>query len=156
MKLCICDLDGVVCDNTARFAKAEEAKQAYRRSPASITDEEGEMKAVNIFWREAFNPSYVVLDTLIEGVKEALDTLYGEYGVLFLTSRPESMREATVDWLEAHDISVEHPQFGNFLICKPPAFQFVRTSTWKAGTIQMLHRLFGADELLVLEDEQVN
>ncbi len=160
-KICICDLDGVVADNTKRFEKAEEAKQQWQAShrvpgTSAILKEYGAPGANDIFWQEAFNPASVVLDTLIEGVSEALDKLYGEYGVIFLTSRPESMRGATEAWLEGHDISVEHPQFGDFLVTKQPAFQFVKTVTWKAGMVQMLHKLFDADTVVFIDDEEAN
>jgi hypothetical protein len=161
MQLLICDLDGVIANNEARFAKAEEAKQqwiAAHRVPGTgaILKEYGAPGANDIYWQTVFNPELVVLDTLIEGVPEALDKLYGEYGVIFLTSRPESMRGATEAWLEEHDISVEHPQFGDSLVMKQPAFQFVKTITWKSGMVQMLHKLFDADELCFIDDEPNN
>jgi len=162
MKLAVIDLDGVIADPAERFKRAEEAKQAFlndknARLEAIFSDgSAGKQRATEIYWRTVFTPELVSLDTLIEGVHEALNMLYGEYGVMFLTSRPESMRAATHAWLEAHDISVEHPQFGDFLVMKPPAAQYVKTVVWKALTIQMLVALHGADEALVIDDEKAN
>lgn len=49
MKLLVCDLDGVVADNTARMQKAEEAKQAYLAQAGRYTGiVEGNAK--DIYW----------------------------------------------------------------------------------------------------------
>jgi len=161
VKLMIVDLDGIVCDNTKRFEKAEEAKQAFINDLLAHfgkVDSASEKDATNLYWQTVFNPELVSLDTLIEGVPEALDRLYGEYGVIFLTSRPESMRAATEAWLEEHDIEVAHPQFGDFLVMKQPAFTDAHTYTkvWKVGMVQMLHKLFDADEVVFVDDEPAN
>ncbi len=158
IRVCFVDLDGVIADPAERFKRAEEAKQQYliKQGAGLQLSMSQEKEATNLYWRTVFTPELVSLDTLIEGVHEALNMLYGEYGVMFLTSRPESMRAATHAWLEAHDISVEHPQFGDFLVMKPPAAQYVKTVVWKALTIQMLVALHGADEALVIDDEKAN
>jgi hypothetical protein len=159
-KLAIIDLDGVVANADARFAKAEEAKQAFLDdahvrmgdpvSSANVT------KTTNdIYWRAVFNPENVSLDTLIEGAYEALDLLLKEgYTVFFLTSRPETMRLRTEEWLHNNRVA---PIWGhNRLIMKPPAFQYTKTVVWKAGTIQMFVALHGADDVLVVDDEPAN
>ena len=61
--ICIVDLDGVVCDNTRRFEKAEEAKQAALVD-RSIQLGERQKTATQRFWDTAFTPGLVALDTL--------------------------------------------------------------------------------------------
>lgn len=148
MKLAIIDLDGVIADATARFAKAEEVKQAWLDKTT--------LDVTNVYWRAVFNPEYVPLDTLIDGVVEAISFIerypsdqHG-YDVIYLTSRPESMREATYNWLFEHELS------GPKLVMKAPAFQYTKTTVWKAGMVQTLEALYGATDLLIVDDEQVN
>lgn len=166
MKLAIIDLDGVVADNTARFAKAEEAKQAFitqktaekierfHRTEIGWSSETVEKQAANLYWQTAFTPELVSLDTLIDGVNEALLELQYTHGhkLILLTSRPESMREATMEWLYQHiDISLLFKLF-----MKAPAFQYTKTTVWKAGMVQTLEALYGATDLLIIDDEQAN
>ena len=159
-KLCICDIDGVVADATARFAVAEEVKQAYMRQMQeefSLSDERG---ATDAYWHTVFSPEHVPLDTLIDGAIEALDTLQFTHGyhILFLTSRPEAMRDATAEWLYYHKANFYRKVLSDErrLIMKAPAFQYVKTVTWKAGIVQTLAALYGASDVLIVEDEQVN
>ncbi len=150
MKLCIVDLDGVVANATARFAKAEEAKQEYLADPDSFSDER---TATDLYWRTVFDPEYVPLDTLIEGVNDALNTLQeAGYQVIFLTSRPQSMAEATLDWFGLNIFI--NP--GADILFKAPAFQYVKTTVWKAGMVQTLFMLYDAGEMIVVDDEVAN
>lgn len=105
-RLALIDLDKVVCDNTARMARAEQAKREYLSGKGMLAslgylpgteayevawkaaqeDEESifslyegeaykqaDMKeATNIYWRTAFTPDLVALDTLIDGVPDAI------------------------------------------------------------------------------------
>jgi hypothetical protein len=149
IRLCVCGLDGVIADATKRFERAELAKALY----LSGTDrpEMLQKEAANIFWREVFNPANAEMDVLIEGSDEAIAALEAQgYQIVYLTSRPESMRVATLDWLYSIDLS------GPKLIMKPPAFQFTKTTLWKAGTIQMLVAMYGADAVLIVDDEDSN
>lgn len=163
--MCIIDLDGVVSDSSARSQEAEKAKQAFleeqKLHPRIVENFSVGKEATNLYWQTAFNPELVALDTLIDGAKEALETLRYEraYELLFVTSRPESMREATEQWLFDHDIVFYtfisyHSQIA--LIMKESAFQFVKTVTWKTGIIQTLASLYGATDLLVIDDEDAN
>lgn len=156
MKLAIIDLDGVIADATARFAKAEEVKQAYIERASSELYAADEREATNIYWRAVFNPEYVPTDTLIDGVNEALHEIEQQgYDLFLLTSRPESMREATLNWLFSHFILL--PEWSDYrLVMKPSAFQYVKTVVWKAGMVQTLEALYGATDLLIIDDEQVN
>ena len=96
-KLALIDLDGVIIDATARFARAEEIRQAHL-SPTS-------REANECYWREALDPAYTHLDTLIEGADEHLASLRREgFRIIYLSSRPESMRDATLKWLLEHHL----------------------------------------------------
>jgi len=150
-QLAIIDLDGVVADATARFAKAEEAKQAYESEMAEldITDERG---ATDTYWQTVFNPDHVPLDTLIPGTIDAMAALsFKGYDVVILTSRPESMREATRRWLFEHGYPVL-----SAIIMKAPAFQYVKTVVWKAGMVQTLAALYQATQVCFVDDEEAN
>ncbi len=157
-KLAIIDLDGVVADNTKRFEKAEEAKAAFMKDAEArfeviFTHGDSRKKATELYWQTAFNPDLVALDTLTEGVNEALlDIQEQGYRVIFLTSRPESMRDATEQWLFEQTVYDSDDE----LIMKPLAAQYVKTVVWKALTIQMLVPLYGADEVLIVDDEGAN
>lgn len=153
-KLCIVDLDGVVANSEARFAKAEEAKQKALQLLESdfATALTAKQKATDIYWRTAFTPELVALDTLIEGAIDAMATLaFNGYEVIILTSRPESMREASAGWLFEQGYPIEEP-----IIMKAPAFQYTKTTTWKAGMIQTLAALYGADDIVFIDDELAN
>lgn len=153
MKLAIVDIDGIVCDSTARFAKAEEAKQAYYRE-CGITEEEaldGTVKqANNLYWQTAFTPDLVQLDRLIDGVHLQLERIErAGYRIYFLTSRPETLRRATFRWLRENLLL----NWNDRLIMKPISQQFVKTVTWKAGIGEVLVRLRDAHHLLFVDDE---
>lgn len=163
MKLAIIDLDGVVCDNTARMAKAEEAKAACLAQFADDDDPTPQtyirQEAMNAYWRTAFTPDLVVFDTLIDGVLQPLEQIEeAGYRVFFLTSRPESMRQATVDWFWS--LPPDFVLLGNEeidqLIMKPASQQFVKTITWKAGVVQMLAKLLNAKTVLFVDDDAAN
>jgi beta-phosphoglucomutase-like phosphatase (HAD superfamily) len=159
-KLCIVDLDGVVADATARFAKAEEAKR--NAMPDNLDDaltltKEQEREITNLYWRTVFDPEYVPLDILIDGAAEAIEAIGKQgYTVFILTSRPESMRQATVDWFWSFspETVILSNEWNDPLIMKPSAAQYIKTVTWKALTVQMLSRLFHASQVLVVDDEQ--
>src|SRR5260221_1413319 len=148
MKLAVIDLDGVVANATARF------EQAKADAEAAFVEQAYEKREYdNGYWRAVFNPAYVSLDTPIDGVNEALLDIQQEgYKVIFLTSRPEDMRDATAHWLFEHTVYDGDDE----LIMKAPAFQYVKTTVWKAGMVQTLEALYGATDLLIIDDEQAN
>lgn len=132
MDLAIIDLDGVVADSTARFARA-------RRSDGSID------------WAIAFDSDLVALDTLIPHALGAIRRLAsGGYEVIFLTSRPQSMRDATQAWLDVHALD------GYGLIMKPAHAQFIKTAKWKADEVARMAQLPGVTSLLFVDDEERN
>lgn len=156
-RLAIIDLDGVVADATARFAKAELMKEQWLMErqqglPYAI-DMQTEKDATNLYWRTVFNPEHVPLDTPIPGVSEALLDIQAKgYKVIFLTSRPASMQDATQEWLFRHTVYDSDDE----LVMKAPAFQYVKTTVWKAGMVQTLVELYHASDVLIVEDEQIN
>ncbi len=110
VKLCICDIDGVVANPEKRFQAAEIAKSLYLAS----TDRPDmlQREATDHYWRTVFDPTLVETDTLVdEGVTEAIAAIEQHeenddlWQIVYLTSRPESMREATLDWLTLHRLS---------------------------------------------------
>lgn len=58
------------------------------------------------------------------------------------------MRAATETWLTQHDL------YGPQLVMKLPTFQFVKTATWKADTVQELAK--EASDTVVIDDEELN
>jgi phosphoglycolate phosphatase-like HAD superfamily hydrolase len=132
-RLAVIDLDGVCANSDARFALAK---------VGSRTD-----------WSVAFDPANVPLDTLIDGVPEALAQLESQgYQLVYLTSRPESMRDATLAWLDQHDLINEHRP----IIFKSASKQFTKTKIWKVEEVRALVERYNASELLFVDDEPVN
>src|SRR6266568_8015483 len=86
-KLAIVDLDRVVADSSIRFG------QALR--PNGSTN-----------WYIALDPARVKYDTLIPNADKALAFIQEKgFELVFLTGRPESMRNATEAWLALHGIA---------------------------------------------------
>lgn len=143
--LVIIDLDGVLVDSSERFAKAEEAKQQALALNTEMR------QAIKEYWRVAFTPDLVSLDTLIEGADKAVKNLESHaYTVVFMTSRPESMREATQAWLDQHDLT------GYELVMKPAKEQFTKTVEWKAKEVRWMANLPDVLSLVFIDDERVN
>ncbi len=129
-KLAIVDLDGVVANSDARF------------SQATVNDK--------VVWKLALNGEHVHLDTLIEGSIQALIKLEKQYTVVFLTSRPEHMRAATLEWFHVHGVSERR------LEMKPESEQYTKTKVWKAEQVGKLAKEHGASQILLVEDELAN
>lgn len=72
------------------------------------------------------------------------------YTVVFLTSRPETMQEATVAWLNLYNLGA-YP-----LVMKPADKQFTKTVVWKAEEVQRLVHEYNADIVLFVDDETAN
>jgi phosphoglycolate phosphatase-like HAD superfamily hydrolase len=133
INLCICDLDGIIVNSDARFARATV---------------EGKIN-----WKIAFNPELIELDMLIDGVADHLDRLENEgYTIVFLTSRPETMERATLAWLDRYELLGDR----RTLITKPLSAQFVKTKTWKAERVANLIRQSQAQSVIFIDDEQAN
>lgn len=163
IKIAIIDLDMVLADSTERFKRAEEAKVAFltdmQSNPERRLDnilmghnsKTWEKQSVDIYWKTAFDPDLIALDTLTPGTDDAIEQLEAAgFQIVYLTSRPESLREATTDWL------IKNKLFGPMLVMKAPPFQFTKTTVWKAGMIQTLAIWLKAEELLIVDDQEEN
>jgi hypothetical protein len=145
-KLACIDIDRVCANGDARFALAEQAKQQVFALNGTNRD------AMDAYWRTAFTAEYIALDTLIDGCYDALNVLEDDhYDLIFLTSRPEQLRKATRDWLNQYRIGM-----GRDLVMKPAINQFHKTREWKVWAIHLLAGMYGASEVLVIEDESAN
>jgi hypothetical protein len=132
--LAIIDLDGVIANSDARFARAK-------------------LPDGSIDWNTAFNPDLVATDTPISGAKEAIERLMQRgYTVVFLTSRPIAMQDATVAWLEAYGLEYHD------LVMKPRSAQFIKTVRWKASEVFRLVTIAGheANGSLFIDDEELH
>jgi ribonucleotide monophosphatase NagD (HAD superfamily) len=131
-KLAIIDLDGVIANSDARFAKAAKPDGGVN-------------------WRVAFDPALVSLDQLIDGAVAALNRLEEQgFTIIILTSRPESMKEATAAWLAQHDLH----RFT--LQCKPASEQFTKTVRWKAKEVRKLIEAYKPEVIVFVDDEAGN
>jgi hypothetical protein len=143
-KVLLCDLDGVVADSTKRFELAEEAKQQQLLvdcNPRIATD---------VYWRTALNGSHVHLDEMIENTLLHLHWLEVDgWQIAFLTSRPEHMRSATMDWLDTHDLRVQERR----LEMKPESAKWTKTILWKIDRLQEIADELDADEVMLIDDE---
>ena len=170
MKVCFVDLDGVVADNSRRWQIAERNKELhYRKLLYKLFENElarpenGTAIKIGVdnvleslFWQSVFASERIEHDTLIDGANEALLQLMQEgYHLVFLTSRPEATRTATVAWLLQHTIYNENR---DTLVMKPAAFQFTKTATWKAGIIdhEMRACLKEQGQALFIDDDESN
>ncbi len=131
-KIAFVDLDGVIANNDARFAQAT--------------------KDGKINWKMALNGDHVHMDTLIPGVEARLEALEKQgYTVIYLTSRPEPMREATEAWLKLHNIHNDRR-----MEMKPLSAQFVKTITWKAERLKEIADEAEAERIIFIDDEPAN
>ncbi len=145
MKLAFIDLDGVVVNASVRFQRAEDLRKAH---PFPTSKE-----AYNQYWRDALDPAYCHLDTLIEGAAEHLENLRRDgYGIIYLSSRPESMRKATATWLREHGAWND----SDLLVLKAPSFQFQKTIAWYGWQAETFACAYEARELVVVSDKQAN
>lgn len=168
MKLVLCDIDDVVCLPELRREKAEEAKHAFfdkHRVPGGSLEQGANLEraATSEFYRVLFTPALIELDTLLPDVLERLDVLSQlGYQVMFLTSRPESMRDATVKWLAQHSIEIVPVGTGvpgqDWLVMCASAFRngYTKTTVLKAGLVETFAHLFGVSELIFVDDNQKN
>lgn len=167
MKLCIVDIDDVIANPSQRRSKALDAKTAYFQQHLNEGDPEKVKKIVkeaeSEFYRVLFTPELVALDTLMPDVTEILDTLAQlDWQILFLTSRPESMRDATIKWLAQHGIEIVPVGAGvagqDWLVMCATAFRngYTKTTILKSGLVETFAHLFGVTELIFVDDNENN
>lgn len=134
--IALIDLDGVVADNSTRAAVAQGTRSRVRRAEAE-----------RVFYETLFNPDLVELDQLLPGAGEQLARLRAEgFLPVYLSSRSQSMHEATVAWLARYDIDAE-------VILRP---QYEQTVAWKTAQVQRLveARVGHGDCALVIDDRE--
>lgn len=133
-KTAFIDLDGTVCNSEKRFA------QAWQRG--------------RIDWSIAFHPPLLELDELIAGTETALEKFEQDgWQIVFLSSRPESLRRATRDWLRRHDLL--HGQHGERrIILKPSHQRTTNTPKWKAEIVCAAG--LNQAEVIVVDDASEN
>ncbi len=156
-RLAFVDIDNVLCDNMTREVRARQF------ADSRFVPEEGIIPSIvyrdawqKIFYSERafYKPEWIALDTLAEGAVDALFAIESaNYDVVYLTSRPTSLFVATHEWLFEHSIS------GPRLVMKSPAFtqappNHTYTRIWKTGMIQTLTALYGASDVLVIDDSE--
>ena len=143
-KLALIDLDGVLIDCTVRFRRAEDLRKAHPRA--------GSKESWNYYWEEAMNPAFFHLDTEIAGTKEDLATLAREgYALIYISSRLEQLRAATVSWLADH--SFPPP---TLLLLKVNSFKYQTSVDWYGWMTETLLAITGCRELLVVSDKKAN
>jgi predicted secreted acid phosphatase len=143
-KLALIDLDGAVIDASARFRRADDLRHAH---PLPDSRE-----AWDYYWREALDPTQCHLDTLVPGAADHLNALSREgYQVIFLSSRPSSLRQATSTWLAEHALREDA-----LLILKVRSFQYQKSIAWYGWLAETLIDASGAREILVVSDKEQN
>lgn len=143
-KLALIDLDGALIDCTVRFKRAEDLRLAHPRA--------GSKESWNYYWQEALDPAYFSLDTEIPDTKEALADLAREgYALIYISSRAETLRAATVSWLVAHGFPPP-----TLLLLKVAGFQYQKSPGWYAWMVATLVAITGCRDLLVVSDKKIN
>jgi phosphoglycolate phosphatase-like HAD superfamily hydrolase len=128
-KVAFIDLDGVVADSVQRFEKAT--------------------KNGKINWGLAFHPPMLNLDTLVPGADTAITALEAAgWKIIYLSSRPERLQEATLGWLEKHGLHERD------LLLRPTKKGKETTPQWKARMVCELGEQ--AQEVIFIDDEPEN
>jgi len=128
--LAIVDIDGIVANSDKRF---ELARTSFGK----------------IDWITAFDPANVPLDTLVPGADVAIAQLEQlNYEIVYLSSRPEHMYQATWTWL--NELNLAGPQ----IILKPDIAKYVKTLAWKAERVQELAAKH--ESVIFIDDEEAN
>lgn len=152
--IAICDFDGVIADTTEHTKIAQERARAFVFQQAPGLDEKAERKALSRFFYSEqgfFDTRLVEHDQLIRGCHQALARLAQEYDtIVVVTSRPPSMREATLQWFSRWCPGYEYIEF----IFKETEERFLKTATWKADVIGQWVQQY--DTLLFIDDDERN
>jgi hypothetical protein len=173
-KLAIIELEAVV-DSAERYQKAEEIRANYLKGKIHLSS--SDLYQADRQYRDALrDPELVQFDERRDEVKDHLIALKERgYQILFLSARPETMREPLLDLLndeenEAGDEEDEAFYTGAvadagvacWLVLQPSTFsehqvvdnEFAWDKTWLAGTVGLLVSLFQpAIMLFISEDE---
>lgn len=116
IKTIVCDLDDTLADHKIR-------NNLYHRSGGCFDI--------------LFSPELVVFDTVNERVKLILDVFMElDYKIFILSARPETMLEATKEWLEVNNVKYTNIQL------KPTRDQFTKSAEWKVETLKLFKNQF--------------
>jgi len=149
------DGDGVLWNCDERFNLAR--KLANKNWPDSAIENMDQLKMSSnmfktIFWRIAFWPDLVVLDTPIDDAQRTLDEIYHRYyRTWILTSNPEHTFDARAVWLERYGFL---PNVA--LLTKPADQQYTKTTKWKAEVVHQKIIETGAQRVIYIDDEIAN
>lgn len=153
-KIAIVDFDGVIANIEEHVSIAQERARALAGTWNPDTQREEQRKALSsIFYSEQgfFDTELVVYDRLMQGGEVALAQLLQEYeSVVILTSRPLSMREATLQWFAQHCPGCERITF----IFKDSNERAIKTAAWKARVIAQFAEQ--CKTLLFIDDDAHN
>lgn len=132
-RIIICDIDGVVCDSSARIAKYSDFEALER----------GDYNAFRVSMH-AYNSAPTHEDVPLQDGIQILHGLRHSYAspehgpalVKFLTSRGNESRANTFEWLRAHvDKNLEHEN----LIMRPEYFESEPGVFWREGEPRFCH-----------------
>lgn len=153
-KIAISDFDGVIANITEHTKIAQERAKAFALELALDPKEEAYRKALSSFFyseRGFFDNELVKYDQLMSGCGKALAQFSQEYDkVIVLTSRPSSMREATLQWFSQQCPGYESIQF----IFKDSNESVMKTAVWKANTVAYFAEQYEA--VLFIDDDERN
>ncbi len=147
-KLAIIDLDGVIVNNKRREQLARDVAQGLQSETWK-----------KVFWENLFNPAFVALDEPIEGAAEGILLLEEKnFIIIYLTSRPETMRGATEAWLEQHQLQgANDGRAWRQLVMKDyETERWIKTDEWKAKKVHWLHTTILPEKTLFIDDQAEN
>lgn len=153
MKVAFVDIDGIIANNKRRESIANTIAETALDSVKRYVDQKAfDNLQKSIFYHKDtfYNTELVDDDGLMEGIVENIAILIKQsYRIVYITSRPEYLRETTMNWLDKHGLLQDFD-----VICKHSGFQYTKTVSWKAGMIQTVSRILGATEIIFVDDEK--
>lgn len=173
-KLAIIELEAVV-DSAERYQKAEEIRATSLKGKIHLSGQD--LYQADKQYRDALrDPELVQFDERRDEVKDHLIALKERgYQILFLSARPETMREPLLDLLndEEDEAGVEEDEVfyteavdaaggGCWLVLQPSTFsehqvvdnEFAWDTTWLAGMVGLLVSLFQPATLLFISEDE--
>jgi phosphoglycolate phosphatase-like HAD superfamily hydrolase len=152
MKLAVIDVDGIIANIDARLAFAWQVYLQSVPDTLAFLRTKKHAEKSDIYWQTVYRSDLVELDTLIDGAGEALVELERRgYQIIFHTSRPDSMQEATRNWFSRYSLLTP----GRRLVMKPSDMQ-VYTKLLKAIAIYSLANYLQVSEVVYVDDKQEN
>ncbi len=153
-RIAVCDFDGVIADITEHTKIAQERAKAFVLQQALELDAVAERKALSRFFYSEqgfFDTRLIEHDQLMSGCHQALAHLAQAYDkVVVVTSRPPSMREATLQWFSRWCPGYENIEF----IFKDIEESVLKTATWKARLVAHFARQY--ETILFIDDDERN